>query len=148
MKTRFAIALLAGLVYGGYRVLPQLRPATPVAPLAVVPFEQIARLAHGMSAQDKAAMREAYLTLSRSVSADPADDPVFVDVAAVRRAHRAALLFVWKGVLDNKSGEVPGLRDALEGAISSRVGTDEVPLNPSLKAETAKAFSDIAASFR
>lgn len=149
MKPRIVIALVAALLYGGWRVLPQVQNVIPPVPVvSPAPFQQIAVLAAGMSAGDRAAMRDAYSTLSRAVAADPDEDPTFVDVAAVRRAHRAALLVVWRGALDNKPGEVPGLREALEGALSSRVGADDVPLNPALRAETAKAFSDIAASFR
>lgn len=149
MKPRIALAMVAALVYGGWRVLPKIASIVPgVAVVSRAPFEQIGKLSSGMSSGDRAAMRDAYDTLARAVAADPDEDPVFVDVAAVRRAHRAALLVVWRGALDNKAGEVPGLREALEGALSSRIGADDVPLNPALRAETAKAFNDISASFR
>jgi hypothetical protein len=150
MNTRLSIVLLVALLYGGWRALPLIKPAIPVgpvAPAAEAPFPEIAKLAAQMSAEDRSAMRDAYSVLSRSVSADPADEPVFLDVASVRRAHRAALLVVWQGALSNKPGEVAGLREALEGALSSKVGADDVVLNPALRSAIAQAFADIAASF-
>lgn len=149
MNARMAIALVAALLYGGWRVLPHVNAVINVVPaVGKAPFEAIGKLAAGMTPSDRAAMRDAYATLSRAVAADPEEDPVFVDVAAVRRAHRAALLVVWRGLLNHKAGEMPGLREALEGALNSRVGADDVPLNPALRAEVAKAFLDISASFQ
>jgi hypothetical protein len=101
-----------------------------------------------MTAADRAAMSEAYGILSRSVAANPTLEPVFPDTAAVRRAHRAALLYVWAAVLVNKAGDVPGLREALESAVASRIGTDDVPLNPEIQKDAASAFADLAASLR
>lgn len=148
MKPRIVIALVVALVYGGIRLAPHLKNVTPIPVVTVAPFQDIAKLAASMSAGDRASMRDAYLTLGRAVAADPDEDPVFIDVAAVRRAHRAGLLVVWRGALDNKAGEIPGLREALEAALAARLGADDVPLNPTLRAETAKAFNDIAASLQ
>jgi hypothetical protein len=145
VKTRMAICVAIGLAYGAYRLSPVIVPVKP-APAQTAVFEDVARIASKMSKADRAAVREAYQILSRAIAADPAADPVFADTEAIRRAHRAALLVVWRGVLENQAGEVPGLREALEGAVTKRLGTDDIPLNPSLRAEAAKAFSDIAAS--
>ena len=60
----------------------------------------------------------------------------------------ASLLYVWAAVLGNRAGDVPGLREALEESLASRIGTDDVPLNPVLQDDTAKAFADLAASLR
>mgnify|MGYP003325764897 CR=1 FL=1 len=147
MNARLLACVVLALAYGVYRVAPSL-PVPIQPPSAAVPFDSVGKLAAGMSQEDKVAMREAYQILSRSVRADPAEEPVFIDTAAVRRAHRAALLTVWKGVLDNKTGEIPGLKEALEGAVNARIGSGDIPMNPSLKGETAKAFEDIAASIR
>lgn len=146
MKSRLAVFLVAALAYGGYRVYPHLAPAVQVSQAA--PFTDLAKVAASMSRHDKANLRDAYETLSKAVAADPDEDPVFVDTPAVRRAHRAALLFVWRGVLSNQAGEVPGLREALEGAVDSRIGSSEIPMNPALRAEAAKAFHDIAKSLQ
>ena len=144
---RIAICICLALAYGAYRLWP-VASAVVVTPPAAVPFESVGSLSSSLSTDDKAALREAYLILSRAIAADPAVEPVFLDTAAVRRAHRAALLSVWAGVLANKAGEVPGMREALESSVNSRIGTADIPMNPSLKADAAKAFADIAASIR
>lgn len=119
----------------------------PVVPSAA-PIKEVADVAAKMSREDRAAMSDAYSLFSKAVAADPADDSVFQDVAALRRAHRAILLSVWRGLLDNDPGKVPGMREAVEGAFDQRIGSDDVLLNPSLKQSAAKALADIAASLK
>lgn len=161
---RYAIAGILGVAYMMFRlgivVAPPPRPApprpapapaptpAPPAPTPAAPFPEVAKVAGGMNAEDRGVLADTYLILSRSVAANPTLEPVFPDTAAVRRAHRAALLYVWAAVLKNRVGEVPGLRDALEQAVAARIGKEDVPLNPDLQQQAAKAFSDIAASFR
>lgn len=143
---RFAVIGIIGLAYLAYRMGVAAGPAPTPTPAS--PFPEVSKVAAGMSAQDRSSLADAYLILSRSVAANPTLEPVFPDTAAVRRAHRAALLYVWAAVLQNKAGDVPGLRDALEHSLASRIGTEDVPLNPELQSETAKAFADLAASLR
>lgn len=146
MKRLMFIAVV-GAAYLAYRV-GALNPAPAPTPAPNATFPAVAVAAAKMTASDRAAMSEAYGILSRSVAANPTLEPVFPDTAAVRRAHRAALLYVWAAVLGNRAGDVPGLREALEQAIASRIGTEDIPLNPELQKDTAKAFADLAASFR
>jgi hypothetical protein len=148
MNARHVFLLVAAILYGAWRLAPHIDLAVPQPPAVSVPFESIGKLTSQLTAEDRAALSETYLVLSRAVAADPATDPVFLDTAAVRRAHRAALLVVWKGLLNNKTGEVPGLKDALEKAVNDRIGTSDIPMNPALRGDTAKAFSDVAASIR
>lgn len=147
MKRYLAIAVL-GIGYLVYRtgVVPAL-PAPP-PPAVVASFPEVSAAAQKMRPGDRAALADAYLIFSRAVAANPTLEPVFPDTAAVRRAHRAVLLYVWAAVLQNKAGEVPGLREALESAVAGRIGTEDVPLNPDLQAQTATALADIAASIR
>ena len=105
-------------------------------------------LARKMTAAERAGMADAYETLGRSIAADPAEDPVFVDTAAVRRSHRAAMLVVWRGVFDNEPGKYPDLREAVEGEVERALGLADVPLNPALQQQVAKTFTSISASFR
>jgi hypothetical protein len=146
---RYAAAIAVAVVYAGIRLAPAihlpLHPVAPVSPVAA-PFADVAKAAGQLPAGERAAIRDAYKVLGRAVREDPEADPVFVDSDSVRRAHRAALLVVWKGVLGNKTGEAPGLREALEAAVVARIGSDDIPMNPQLKADTAKAFEDIAGS--
>lgn len=151
MKPRLIALLAVAIAYGGFRAYPlavQLTPRPTPVPAAAAPFADIAQLVGKMSRHDRSALHDAYSTLAKSVAADPPQDPVFIDTAAVRRAHRAAMLFVWKGVLDNQAGEIPGLAKALEAAIDSRIGSSDIPMNPTLKADTAKAFEDVAKSVK
>ncbi len=150
MKPNVIAALLLAIGYAMFRLAPSVPlPAPAPAPAPVVaPFTDLAGIAQRLSREDRQALRDTYLVLSRSVASDPETDPVFIDTPAVRRAHRAALLVVWRGVLSNQAGEVAGLREALESALTERIGSEEVPLNPALRATTAKALDDIAASLQ
>ncbi len=146
---RAILAAAIGVAYILWRVgMPTVLPAPTPTPTPSAPFSDVAALAASMAAEDRIALAQAYEILSRSIAANPVNEPVFPDTAAVRRAHRAALFYVWGAVLKNKAGEVAGLREALEGAVAQRIGTDDVPLNPELQKDTAKAFADLASSFR
>lgn len=121
----------------------------PVIPTPqVVPHASIASAAAGMSREDRQAMAEAYRMLSRSVAANPQDEPVFATTADVRRGHRAAMLCIWRGLLDNQPGSVPGLKDAIEAAMVEGVGSSDVPLNPTLQKQAADTFAAIADSIQ
>lgn len=150
MNIRTALCLLLAAVYGAWRLMPHIDIPLPqpAPPSVTVPFSAIGQLAQKLPQSDREAVAEGYMILSRSVQSDPPADPVFLDTDAVRRAHRAALLCVWKGVLDNKTGEVPGLREAVESAVNERIGAADIPMNTALREQAAKAFADIAASFR
>lgn len=141
-----AIALAVGYIAVRGGGLPSLPVPAPTP--AGVPFPDVALAAKGMAASDRASLSQAYGILSRSIKANTVEDPVFPDTAAVRRAHRAAILYVWRAVLKREPGEVSGLREALEGAVAQRIGTEDVPLNPALQADAVAAFADIEASLR
>ena len=119
----------------------------PVKPTAV-PVEEIGSVAAKMSSKDREAMALAYEMLARAIDSDPEDDPVFVDVATLRRGHRAMLLCLWRGLLDNEPNSVPGLKEAVEGSFTRLIGLEDVPLNPSSRKEIAESLNDIAISFR
>jgi hypothetical protein len=149
VNARLILCVVIALAYGAWRLAPRLPSVVPApTPPASAPFQAVAELSARLNAEDRDALKKTYSTLSKAVAADPASDPVFIDTAAVRRSHRAALLFVWKGVLSNKTGEVEGLKDALEQAVNARIGNADIPMNPQLKADAAKAFADIDASIQ
>lgn len=151
---RFTLVALLGLSYGLLRATAAIDALTdPPSPgpgptPVTTPVEGLSEYRGRLTRDERAALSQAYDILSRSVAANPAVDPVFPDTTALRAAHRAALLCVWRGVLDNDPGKYQGLREALEGAVESRIGKDDIPLNPALQQEAAKAFADIAASLR
>lgn len=140
-----AALLIAYFLFRGGAPLPVPTPAPVSIP---APVKAVADIAAKMGAEDRASLSDAYAVLSRAIEANPTDEPVFPDTSAVRRAHRACMLYVWRAVLKNQPGEVAGLREALEGAVNERIGDADVPLNPDLQRAAAKAFADISASFR
>lgn len=142
---RWLLCLILAAGYLAYRAQPAVIPA--VIPVIVGrPFPDVAAKAAALTPQQRKDLSQTYAILGRSVAADPAEDRVFPDTAAVRRAHRAALLFVYKGVMQGATGAAPGLREALEGSLDARIGGGDIPMNPTLQAETAKAFADLSAS--
>lgn len=128
-------------------LVPPVTPVAPVTPSVPPPVAEIAAVASRMKPSDRADMGSAYAMFSRAVAADPVDEPVFPDTASLRRAHRAMLLVLWRGLLGNNPGQVPGLKEAVEGAFAQRIGSADVLLNPDAKQSAAKALADIAASF-
>lgn len=142
---RFLICLVIGMAYVAVR--PQGEVVAPIVPVTA-PVVEVAAVAKTMSKSDRSNMADAYTTLSNALANDPVDEPVFPDTAALRRAHRAMLLCVWRGLLNNEPGKVPGLKEAVERAFDQRIGEEEVLFNPNSKQSAAKAMADIAASFR
>jgi len=155
-------ALIAAAFFVGTRLHAPPAPApapipapTPVpppkpapAPPVIRPIPELTPLADAMTADDRQVLADAYQIISRSIAANPIDDPVFPTTGAVREAHRAALLCVWRGVLGNTPGKYPGLREGLEGAIGRVVGTDDVLLTPTIQQKAAKVFLDISDTLR
>lgn len=139
---RFLLAAVVALAYVAVRQSP-LVPTVPV----VVPDSSLSAVVATMSSQDRLAMREAYAALSTAVQEDTSTEPIFPDIAAVRRAHRAALHMVWKGVMGNNAGKYPGLREKLEEQFVQKIGDDDVIVNPTIRATVAQAFSEISAAF-
>ena len=140
------VALLYFVLRGGIPI-PPVVPAPPTPP-AVVPVQSLQQFVSRMSREDRDALSQAYAVLAKSVAANPEGEPVFATTGAVRAAHRAALLCVWKGVLGNEAGKYEGLREALEGVIAERLGDDDIPLNPTSQKNAVDAFNDIAATLR
>ncbi len=142
---RYVIA--AGVLIAYFVALRGVELRLPIGPNvvpAIAPVSEIADVAKLMGRSDREAMAKAYGVFARSVMNDPQEDSVFVSMGDVRRANRAILLWIWRGYLERKPGEVPGLGAALEGSFARLIGTD---LNPSRRAEVAKSLQDIADSF-
>jgi hypothetical protein len=135
------ILVMAALLY---RATQQQGPS----PLRPEPALGLAGYAQRMSRSERTAMSEAYQILSRAVAADPVEEPVFGTTQALREAHRAALLVVWRGVLANPAGKYPGLREELEGALEQQVGIEDVPMTPTIQGQAVKALADIASQFK
>lgn len=143
--SRLLLCLVLAAAFTAYRWQGQPNPVVVVPDVA--PASDLVALARQMDRNDRTAMAEAYSILARSLSSDPENEPVFDNTAAVRAGHRAALLTVWRGVLGNKPGKYPGLREQLEGVLDKRIGLDDVPLNQGVRQEAVRAFQEIAAAF-
>lgn len=137
--SRLLLCLLIGV---GYIVVrrPHDAGAKPMAGLAAY--------ARKMTAAERSGLSDGYAIIGRAIQANPADEPVFPDTASIRRAHRAALLVVWRGAFQNQPGKYPGLREALEGEVARGLGDADVPLNPALQEQAAQTFLDISASLK
>jgi hypothetical protein len=146
----YRLILCAGLAVGylAYRHQGDAKP-TPVTPTPSVPqVAELVDLVKTMTTQDKTALREAHQILARSIDADPAEEPVFDTVLAIRQAYRAALLCVWKGVLNNPPGKYPGLREALEGAVQKRLGSDDAAVSPPIRHDAVAVLNEIAGTIK
>lgn len=144
---RVLVCVTLALAFTAWRATsgPSSKPA-PVAPATVVP--SLAKYRSQMTAQERSALADAYAILGRAVAANPADAPVFETTSAVVEAHRAALLFVWEGVLGAQAGKYPGLAQELEGIVSTAIGSADIPLNPAIQQRVAEAFNNISVSLR
>jgi len=146
----YRLVLCGGLAvaYLLYRHQGDAKPV-PVTPTPVVPqVAELVDLVKTMTTQDKAALREAHQILARSIDADPPEEPVFDTVLAIRQAYRAALLCVWRGVLNNPPGKYPGLREALEGAVQKRLGSDDAAVSPPIRHDAVAVLNEIAGTIK
>ncbi|MFM8497883.1 MAG: hypothetical protein ACKOEM_20530 [Planctomycetia bacterium] len=142
---RVVLCVALAVAFFTFRMTQQ--PAAPVAPAAVV-VPALAKYRSQMSVEDRTALAQCYEILAKSVAANPVDDPVIPSVAALNDVHRAALLFVWRGVLGNQPGKYEGLREELEGLVKDAIGESDVPLNPAVQKDAATLFGNIALSLR
>lgn len=146
MSDTFRLVLAASLAIGylTYRNNPsQPFPIVPVAPVT-----GLAAVAQQMTAEERSAVHDFYEAFGRAIAADPENEPVFSTTTSVRTAHRAGMLMVWRGILDNNAGKYPTLRDELEKFLSSAVGMADVPLNQARKQEIGKAFISLGGQFK
>jgi|LakMenE01Jun11ns_1017448.scaffolds.fasta_scaffold9953318_2 hypothetical protein len=137
---RILLCLVIALGYAAVRG----KPLSPVAPLIPGIGDRFA----SVSSADRKALSETYGIISKTIAANPADEPVFADIADVRRAHRAALLSVWRGVLGNQPGKYPGLREALESYVDQQLGSADVPLSPQVQQQAVTAFQKLSDSLK
>lgn len=146
---RLALCLALAAAFFFYRMRLDI-PAPVVPPVvpASVPIPELAKYRAEMTTADRTALADCYEILGKAVAANPAEDPVIASTAALNDVHRAALLFVWRGVLGNQPGKYEGLRGELEGLVKNKVGEADVPLNPAVQRDAAALFDNIARSLR
>ena len=117
---------------------------TPVLPLGDLsePYKAFSVAVASLTPQQVAALQDYYSGLARALRSDPQGEPVLPTTTSVRTAHRAGLLFLWKGSLDSVSN--PSLQSSIEGVLDSLLGRESVPLNPSLRQKAADGFDKLA----
>ena len=146
---RILVCLVAALAFALFRGnIPSVTPVIPAVVVVPTPIPSIARFRDQMTADERAAVSQCYGVLSRSIAANPIDDPIIPTVAALNDVHRASLLFVWRGVLGNQPGKYEGLREELEGLLRDKIGVADVPLNPAVQRDAAALFDELSRSFR
>lgn len=119
-------------------------PAVPLADLTPAQT-RLFQAIQPLTAEEKSLLADFYTGFGRSVEADPPSEPVMPDTPALRRAHRAGVLFIWRGIAGNDAGKYPGLSDALEGVLTEAIGPQEVPINPAIRQSAVACFNKVAA---
>jgi hypothetical protein len=146
-----AAALLIAAAWGKVP-LPHL-PETAVRPVVVAtPSEAMQRVVRPVadalrstSAANRALWADLWLKAGIVASADSvSSEVVFRDTKALRDFTTLAVEIGWRRIGNNAPGTVAGLREAVEGAFASTLGTDVVPVTNELLArydELAKALA-------
>lgn len=142
------LALVAGVFaanrLGGVTNIVPPAPAPDAVDTLSPAMRRFKTAATPMAPVDRASLSEYYAGLSRAVAADPQDDPVFKTTVQLREGHRAGMLILWRGFLGNSADKYSDLREAIEGVLTEAIGTDEVPLNPAIRAKAVAAFQGMA----
>ncbi len=139
--------ILCAVIAVGYYAYRQGDVSLPL-PSPVVPVSGLQSTVNKMSSQERKAMAEFYSILSKSIAADPESEPVFTTKGAFRKAHRAGLLMLWKGLLDNEPGKYPTLREELEQFLADEIGLADTPMNQEDKQQVSNSLSKLSGIFR
>ena len=131
----------------GFLFAPAVAPVVPGVDVENLtpPYAALRQELLALTPAELGHVRDFYAALSRAVEADPASDPVMPTTASLRLAHRAGLLFLWRGALGNQPDKYPSLRVGIEGVLTDAIGEADVPLNPAIKQDAASCFSTVAA---
>jgi hypothetical protein len=151
--TRAAAAALIVAAAWGKVPMPSL-PAVPAVPAVVVPapseemqrlVEPVAAALGSLSPADRAAWAATWLKAAIVAEAEGATSvAVLTDTPALRTFTSTALDIAWRRIQGHAPGSVAGLREAVEAAMRSALGLDEVPATPHVRgryAEVAKAIA-------
>lgn len=150
-----ALLIAAGLVFTGNRgglefARAILAPIVNVSPGVDIntlspAFRELHSSLGAVTSADRQTLSTFYRGLGRAVAADPLAEPVLQTTETVRRAHRAGLLFVWRGLAGNQPDKYPGLSNALSAVLSEALGAGDVPLNPTIRKATEECFNKVGA---
>ena len=139
---RGGLAVLQAILAPIARVV-DVRPDVDVNSLSPA-YKSLYTSLGAVSSGDRDTLGKFYAGFARAVAADPADEPVLRQTEDVRRAHRAALLFLWRGMAGNQPDKYAGLSDGLSGVLSEALGSGDVPLNPTIRKATEECFTKVS----
>jgi hypothetical protein len=127
-----------------------VRPVTPTIPGVEPadlhpPYKAFWQAIQPVSRSDVEHLATFYTGLARAIESDPPAERVLTSTASVRAAHRAGMLFLWRGFVGETPGKYPGLRESMEGALTAAIGDSDVPLTDSLRKSAATCFHQMAA---
>jgi hypothetical protein len=150
---RLAAAGLIVAAAWGVVPMPQL-PMTPAVPVVVVPdpspemqrlVEPVAVALGPLSQADKAVWAATWLKAALVADAEGATTvPVLTDTPALRTLTTVSLDVAWRRIAGHAPGSVVGLREAVETAMRSALGLDEVPATPHVRGRYAEVARAIA----
>ena len=146
-----AIGLLLAAAWGKVPLphLPEaaVRPATVDAPSDAMRrvVQPVADALRAASPASRALWADLWLKAGIVASADGVStETAFKDTKALRDFTTLAVEIGWRRIGGNAPGSVAGLREAVEGAFASTLGTDVVPVTGDVRArydELAKALA-------
>lgn len=145
-----AAALIVAAAWGKVPIpsLPAAVPTVTVEAPSVRLQELVAPVAKALAplpASDRILWASVWKRAATVVEGDTSVEAVaFTDTKALRMFTVLALDIAWRRIGGHAPGSVEGLRDAVEAAIGSAVGTDSVAVTPQIRASYAEVARAIA----
>lgn len=145
-----AAALIVAAAWGKVPIpsLPAAVPTVTVEAPSVRLQELVAPVAKALAplpASDRILWASVWKRAATVVEGDTSVEAVaFTDTKALRLFTVLALDIAWRRIGGHSPGSVQGLRDAVEAAIGSAVGTDSVAVTPQIRASYAEVARAIA----
>lgn len=147
--------IAAVLVAAAWGVIPVPTAVNYTVPKVEVPtpsdsvqrvVQPIGAALRDASPADKATWAAVWLKGSKVIAHnDPADnDAKIANTAALRQVLVVALDVGWRRIGDHRAGEYAGLREAVEGALTKVIGTDQKELDAQTAAAAEELFRGIA----
>jgi hypothetical protein len=149
-----AAALIVAAGYGSFQLpsfsgwvnLPAVAVTVPTpSPELQKLVEPVTRSLAGASAADRATWAAVWSKAALVIDAEgKTNTPVFTDVPSLRVLTVTALEIGWRRIAGRAPGSLPGLREAVESAMGSVLGSDAVPVTDAMRGSYAQVCRAIA----
>ena len=149
-----AAALIVAAGYGSFQLptfsglvnLPAVAVTVPTpSPELQKLVEPVTRALAGASAADRATWAAVWSKAAIVIDAEgKTNTPVFTDVPSLRVLTVTALEIGWRRIAGRAPGSLPGLREAVESAMGSVLGSDAVPVTDAMRGSYAQVCRAIA----